>query len=178
MSSTTGTTRRALTVAASLATVGVLAACGATEEAGASAPASEESATAQGDASPAQGGGDTTDDAGATGTDDGAATGGDAGGEYVDGTYTATGSYVSPGGEESVEVALTLADGVVSDVEVTSLAKHPNSERFQGEFISGITDVVVGVPIDELAVDKVAGSSLTSGGFNAAVEDIKGQARA
>ena len=36
----------------------------------------------------------------------------------------------------------------------------------------------IGKKITELDVDKVAGSSLTSGGFNAAVEDIVGQAQA
>ena len=53
--------------------------------------------------------------------------------------------------------------------------------RLQGPNLSaadtaGIADEVVGVAIDELNVTRVAGSSLTSGGFNAALEDIKDQA--
>ena len=51
-------------------------------------------------------------------------------------------------------------------------------ERYQGEFVDGIADVVIGVPIDDLKVSKVAGSSLTSGGFNDAVQQIKDEARA
>ena len=37
-------------------------------------------------------------------------------------------------------------------------------------------DVVVGQDIDEISVSRVAGSSLTSGGFNRAIEEIKAEA--
>lgn len=97
-------------------------------------------------------------------------------GSYTDGSYTATGSYQSPGGEESVTVTLTLSGGVITDVEVISNAQNPNSQRFQGEFISEIAGQVVGRSIDDIAVSKVAGSSLTSGGFNAAVDAIRDDA--
>lgn len=96
--------------------------------------------------------------------------------EYTDGEYTATGDYTSPGGEETVTVTLTLADSVVTDLAVTGSGSTPNAKRFQGEFIDNISDVVVGQRIDELNVSKVAGSSLTSGGFNAAIDEIKGDA--
>lgn len=97
---------------------------------------------------------------------------------YKDGSYTASGSYQSPGGTESIDVTLTIADNTVSAVEVTSHADNANSKRYQGEFIGGISDVVVGKPVNELKVDKVAGSSLTSGGFNEALEAIKADAAA
>lgn len=97
---------------------------------------------------------------------------------YADGTYTADGSYATPESVETVQVTVTLADGVVTDVEVVGDPQKPESERYQGEFIGGISDVVVGVPIDELAVSRVAGSSLTSGGFNQAIELIKVDAAA
>lgn len=97
---------------------------------------------------------------------------------YADGTYTETGQYQSPNGTESIDVSLTLEDGIVTAVEVTGHNSNPNTEHFQGEFIGGIADVVVGKSIDELQVDRVAGSSLTSGGFNAAVEAIKADATA
>lgn len=175
----TSTARRAVTVAASLAAVGALAACGTADEAATTAPpeSAESSAQATDDVDADADATAETEDGAESGVATEAPTDAEAGG-YTDGSYTATGSYISPGGEESVEVTLTLAADVVTDVEVVSLAKHPNSERFQGEFISGIADVVVGVPIDELAVDKVAGSSLTSGGFNEAVDLIKDEARA
>ncbi|MEZ0140964.1 FMN-binding protein [Microbacterium sp. NRRL B-14842] len=103
---------------------------------------------------------------------------GDASGTYTDGTYTADGSYQTPETVEEITVTLTLADGVVTEVEVTGDPKAPETERYQGEFIDGIADEVVGKPIDELNVSRVAGSSLTSGGFNDAVASIKEQAAA
>lgn len=93
--------------------------------------------------------------------------------EYEDGEYTATGDYVSPGGPESVTVTLTLTDNAVTELEVTGSGNTPNARKYQGEFIEGIDDVVVGKNIDGLNVSKVAGSSLTSGGFNEAIDQIK-----
>ena len=99
-------------------------------------------------------------------------------GEYTDGTYTAEGSYQTPETVETISVTLTVADGVVTEVEVTGDPQAPETEQFQGQFIDGIDEEVVGVAIDDIDVDRVAGSSLTSGGFNAAVDDIKEQAAA
>ncbi len=98
--------------------------------------------------------------------------------DYTDGSYSATGDYQSPGGPESVDVELTLAAGVVTELTVTGNASSGNAERYQSEFEGGIQDVVVGKNIDELSVDKVAGSSLTSDGFNDAIEQIKSDAAA
>lgn len=97
---------------------------------------------------------------------------------YADGTYTAEGSYQTPETLESISVTLTLEDGTITDVEVTGDPQARESEQYQGAFIDGIADEVVGVAIDDLDVSRVAGSSLTSTGFNAAVEDIKAQAAA
>lgn len=98
-------------------------------------------------------------------------------GTYQDGTYSADGTYVSPNGTETVGVELTLAAGTVTDVQITEHPSNPNTRKFQGEFASGIAAQVVGKSIDELDVSKVAGSSLTSGGFNKAVEQIKSEAQ-
>jgi uncharacterized protein with FMN-binding domain len=105
-------------------------------------------------------------------------TGGASSGSYADGTYTASGSYVTPESVETIEVSLTLEDGVVTAVEVTGDPQARESQDYQSRFIGGISDEVVGVNIDDLAVDRVAGSSLTSGGFNEAVEAIKDEAAA
>ncbi|MCC2660143.1 MAG: hypothetical protein K0R37_917 [Arthrobacter sp.] len=99
-----------------------------------------------------------------------------AGGGYKDGTYSAEGNYKSPNGTETVGVQLTLANGTVSAVEVTPHPSNPNTKKFQGQFAGGIAEQIVGKSLDEIKVSKVAGSSLTSGGFNQAVEDIKTQA--
>ena len=96
---------------------------------------------------------------------------------YADGTYTADGSYTSPGGEETITVTVTLADGVIEDVEVENPeTTNPNSQRYQGEFIDGISAEVVGVPLDDVSVDRVGGSSLTSAGFEDALQTIRDEA--
>ena len=97
---------------------------------------------------------------------------------YKDGTYSADGTYVSPNGTETVGVELTLAAGTVSRPSTSPQhPSNPNTRKFQGEFAGGIAAQVVGKSIDELKVSKVAGSSLTSGGFNQAVEKIKSEAQ-
>ena len=95
---------------------------------------------------------------------------------YADGTYEAPGSYQSPNGTESIEVTVTLAGDVITAVEVVGFGESPNSKRFQGEFAGGIGAAVVGKDIDSISVSKIAGSSLTSGGFNAAIATIKAEA--
>ncbi|MGX1160479.1 uncharacterized protein with FMN-binding domain [Pseudarthrobacter sp. SLBN-100] len=72
---------------------------------------------------------------------------------------------------------LTLAGGTVTGVNITQHPSNPNTRKFQGEFAGGIAARIVGKSIDGLNVSKVAGSSLTSGGFNQAVEKIKQEAQ-
>jgi len=114
----------------------------------------------------------TTDSTGSSGADSAA----DTSAEYTDGTYSATGDYVSPAGPSQVTVEITIEDDSVTAVTVTPLATDPTSKGFQTQFASGIADVVVGRDIDTLDVSRVGGSSLTSGGFNDAVEKIKAEA--
>lgn len=113
-----------------------------------------------------------------TGTSTDTSTGSSTSGEYADGTYTADGSYQTPETVEEISVTLTIADGLVTEVEVTGDPQARESEQYQGQFIDGISDEVVGKSLDEIEVSRVAGSSLTSGGFNEAVESIKEQAAA
>ncbi len=109
--------------------------------------------------------------------DTGSSTLGSSGSLYKDGTYSADGTYVSPNGTETVGVELTLSSGTVTAVNITQHPSNPNTRKFQGEFAGGIASQVVGKSIDQLKVSKVAGSSLTSGGFNQAVEKIKSEAQ-
>lgn len=109
-----------------------------------------------------------------------APTAGAATGAFTAGEYEATGTYTSPDGRtQSIEVEVELAaDGTITDLDADGQAESGNSEQFQGKFESGIDQQVVGRKITELDVDKVSGSSLTSGGFNDAIEQIIGQAQA
>jgi uncharacterized protein with FMN-binding domain len=116
------------------------------------------------------------DDTAAATTTDSDAAAGDSAGSYTDGTYTEKANYESPNGTEEIDVTVTLAAGVITDVEVVGHGDNPNSKLYQGKFADGIGDVVVGKSIDEISVDKVAGSSLTSAGFNDAIDEIKADA--
>ncbi len=118
-----------------------------------------------------------------TGTDssssDSGSSGGTTGGtsaSYKDGTYTADGSYQAPSGRETITVKLTLASDKVTAVAITKHATDPNAVQYQTMFASGISSIVVGKDIDSLGVSRVAGSSLTSGGFRAVVDKITSEA--
>ncbi|HEU5102434.1 MAG TPA: hypothetical protein VFU22_25600 [Roseiflexaceae bacterium] len=94
---------------------------------------------------------------------------------YADGVYTATGQYGS--GPSSITVTVTLEDDVITAVDVTPQATNPTSLDYQRRFADAVPAVVVGRPIDEVNVGRLAGSSGTPDGFNAAIQRIKEQAR-
>lgn len=97
---------------------------------------------------------------------------------YADGEYSATGTYNSPGGEQSIGVTVTLSNSVVTALTLDRSQTKGTSAEFQEKFAGGIDALVVGKSIDELDVSKVSGSSLTSGGFNNAIDQIKSEAQA
>ncbi len=97
---------------------------------------------------------------------------------YKDGSYTAVGSYVSPAGQEEVDVTLVLKDGKVASAEFVGKTQNPISKKLQTQFNEGYEQVVVGKSIDELSLTVVNGSSLTPKGFMDAVQKIKSQAKA
>ena len=92
------------------------------------------------------------------------------------GTWTESGDYATPGGTESVEVTLTAEAGTVTAVSVTGSGHTPNSRQYQQAFASGVSAQVVGKALDTLDVGAVSGSSLTSNGFDAALEKIRADA--
>ena len=97
---------------------------------------------------------------------------------YKDGTYTANGSYDSPGGLETVHLSVTLVSGLVSDSNATTTGNNPTGRLYQGKFLGGYKGLVVGRNVDSIKLSRVSGSSLTSGGFNDALAKIKTQAKA
>jgi uncharacterized protein with FMN-binding domain len=131
----------------------------------------------------------TTGGTGGTGGTDSAVECGDAGpsapstatatGEYKDGDYCADGSYTAPSGTETVTVKLTLKDDTVTALTVDGHATAGTQKQYQDMFVSGIAGATVGKKLDALdGVSRVAGSSLTSGGFRTAVDKIKSDAAA
>lgn len=94
---------------------------------------------------------------------------------YADGEYTATGQY--GGLPSSITVTATLSNNVITAVEVTPHATDPTSLDYQERFADAVPVEVVGKPIDEVRVGRLAGSSGTPNGFNAALQRIKEQSR-
>lgn len=103
-------------------------------------------------------------------------------GTYKAGSYKATGSYRTPGGQESVTVSVTLSgtDGTIASIETTGTgaASGGESREYQGKFLANYKELVVGKKIDEVSLSRVAGSSLTSNGFNNALDEIAQDAAA
>lgn len=159
-------TRAALLTMTGLSAIGVLAGCASTGTGTADA--------GTGTAGSAPAGTSTTPAAGSGGTG-GAAAGS---GAYKDGSYTEQGTYSSPGGQEVISVNLVIASDAVKAVTVKTVKADPTAAQYEAKFIGGIGDVVVGKKIDDLNVTNVAGSSLTSQGFDDALGKIKTDAKA
>ena len=105
--------------------------------------------------------------------DDGGAAASDTG--LKDGIYKGKSANYAYG---AIQVSIKITDGKIADIKVTPEATNGTSRGFQAKFASGISDEVVGKSLDELDVSKVSGSSLTSQGFNQAIEQIKADATA
>lgn len=153
--------KRMLSAAAAASVLLITAACGSSGDNSADASTPAATSTAPSTEAPS------------TDAPDSASTG-----AYTDGEYEAEGSYANPGGVSAVKVDVKLAAGKITAVTVTPEATDGTSRRHQEDFAGGIADVVVGKSIDELDVTKVAGSSLTSEGFNQAIDAIKDEAKA
>lgn len=97
--------------------------------------------------------------------------------EYKDGTYTAVGNYVSPGGPEEVGVSVTLKGDIIVDSSITVMAQRPISKDKQVIFSENYKQLVVGKNIDEVNVTKVSSSSLTPKGFMDALDKIEVDAK-
>ncbi|MGY6497492.1 MAG: hypothetical protein ACXIUP_04625 [Microcella sp.] len=147
------------TAAASLTLLGALAGCASEAPTQTAPPAPDDASTGS--------------DAGSSASDESAAP---ITGDFTDGSYTATGSYISPNGTETIGVEVTLTDNVITAVAVDTNPTNPTTSRFQMMFAGGIEAEVVGQPVDEVEVTRVAGSSLTGNGFTDALEQIKADA--
>lgn len=91
--------------------------------------------------------------------------------QYRDGSYTARGVYGSLPSHQ--DVTLTLDRGAVTTIEITSPAEDPTSLGYQRRFAAALPNAVIGRNIDELNIDRIAGSSGCSEGFMNALGKIK-----
>lgn len=97
---------------------------------------------------------------------------------YKDGTYTGTGSYQTPQDMESISVTITIKNNVINDARISQAATSRDSAEYQSIFSSNFKPQVVGKSVNEVRLSRVSGSSLTSAGFNEALDAIKAQAKA
>ena len=81
-----------------------------------------------------------------------------------------------PVSEDSIDVAVTVANQQVSDVKVTPHPATPVSKKYQDGFVRQIKSAVAGRPLKSLKVDKVAGASWTSDAFNKALDVVRQEA--
>ena len=95
---------------------------------------------------------------------------------YRNGSFSANGSYRTPGGTETINVSVTLKDDTITSVSVTGNGRGDSAE-YQSMFKSGVSSLTVGKDIDDVKLSRVSGSSLTSTGFNSALDTIKTEAR-
>ncbi len=96
---------------------------------------------------------------------------------YKNGTYSAVGSYISPGGTEEVGVTVVIENGMIINSSVAIMSERPISAAMQQDFADNYKQFVIGKNIDEVKLDKVSASSLTPVGFNDALAKIKAEAR-
>jgi hypothetical protein len=150
--------RTALVAATGLSLAAALAGCASTTSAGSSSGSSVDSS-----------GSSSSTGSSATSTSDNTTT-------YKDGTYSADGTYNSPGGQEEIAVTVTVKSNLITAVTVKSIKADSEAAQYQAQFESGISSVAVGKSLATLTVTSVAGSSLTSQGFNAALATIRSDA--
>lgn len=94
--------------------------------------------------------------------------------DYRDGSYTAEGTYGNL--PSKLTVTLTLVRGRIEDVSVRAHASDPTSLDYQRRFAAAVPALVKGKSIADVRIGKLAGSSVTPDGFNAALKRIRDQA--
>ena len=87
-------------------------------------------------------------------------------GNYADGDYSINGQYGH----------LTVKDQNVTAVEIVGHPFTSISKKHQNDFAKAVPDAVVGKPLKDLKVDKLAGASWTSEAFNKALEVARQEA--
>ncbi|WP_243118455.1 FMN-binding protein [Actinomyces wuliandei] len=101
-------------------------------------------------------------------------------GPYADGSYSVSQAYGAVDDlveEDSIDVTLTMSDGLVTQVEVVGNVMTSTSQEHVDSFSEAIDEAVVGRSVEDAHVHALAGASKTSEAFNKAVDAIAEQAR-
>jgi uncharacterized protein with FMN-binding domain len=96
---------------------------------------------------------------------------------YKDGTYTSTSGYYVPHSSESIDVTLTISNGVITNASIQNSEGDNVSARYQEDFAASYKSHVVGKSISGLKLSIVSGASDTTLGFNDALSQIASEAK-
>ncbi len=97
---------------------------------------------------------------------------------YKDGTYSVTADYYTPEDTDTIKVTLALKNGVVTNVSSTTTTSSRESRQYDSMFLNAYKSYVVGKSLSGLNLNRVSGASLTTDGFNNALDMIRQQAQA
>jgi len=95
---------------------------------------------------------------------------------YKDGVYSADGIYDASSGRQKIGITLTISNDVIVSASATQKAIDPTSGAYEDYFIANYKQFVVGKSIKNLKLSSVSGATLTTIGFNNAVNLIRQQA--
>lgn len=87
-------------------------------------------------------------------------------------SFTASSDYYVPHGTESIQVSLTVGNGVITEASIQNSGSNRQSGRYQDDFTSAYKSYVVGKKISGLKLGIIAGASDTTQGFNDALNLI------
>ncbi len=168
------------TIALTAATLALLSACGEATatpmddeysgNSGESVQSQQEKSQTSGSAT-----GDSSDSSDSTDSGDSSTSSKEDTGNYADGDYSINSTY-GPVGEDSIDVYLTIKDQNITAVKVVGHALTSLSEDHQNDFSEAVQGVVVGKPLKDLKIDKLAGASWTSDAFNKALDVARQEA--
>ena len=97
---------------------------------------------------------------------------------FVDGAYSASTVYASPGGNDGIGVEIVLANNQIQSLDIIREESNNTSVRWVDRFVAEVFTAVEGQDLDEADVDKLGGASLTQAAFNDLLDDIRSQALA
>ena len=96
---------------------------------------------------------------------------------FKDGTYTVEDAYfVMAGLSEPMRTTITLDDGIITDASVAFDTQDIHSEYHQRDFVAVYKSEVIGANITDVPFSRIGGASLTTGGFNDALQKVMNQA--
>jgi uncharacterized protein with FMN-binding domain len=97
--------------------------------------------------------------------------------KYKNGTYNVTISYWAPSGSEDMGVSITISNDLITDTSINNLASDKTSRNYISKFSQSYSSYVIGQNIANLSLNRVVGASLTTAGFNDALDSIRSQAK-